>query len=233
MLKKAISALLKEELDKVKKAAETDRRGALLKKFRQVERRSGGLCNPDLLEKVVRSSSTDAKTPPKMPPPHEVSPRRSSFPSAGGGAPIATAGKNGMTPVSMGSSPFVPGGATASAGFPTTSGAHYEGPGNSQNIPWADDMLCGATRFRHGAMLKSRGRALAKNLARLLRGVSSDLQGVASRLPPWEEDKVEIDALTQEEVGWCFWGRGCEACAGLLCGVFEVRTEQHDLRCNS
>lgn len=60
-------------------------------------------------------------------------------------------------------------------------------------------------------MLKSRGRALAKNLARLLRGVSSDLQGVASRLPPWEEDKVEIDALTQEEVGWCLGTGGCEA----------------------
>lgn len=74
-------------------------------------------------------------------------------------------------------------------------------------------MLCGATRFRHGAMLKSRGRMLAKSLARLLRGVSSDLQGVASRLPPWQEDKVEIEAITREEVGGLS-RRGCEACGG-------------------
>ena len=98
---------------------------------------------------------------------------------------------------------------------------------SSENIPWADDMLCGATRFRHGAMLKSRGRALAKGLARLLRGVSSDLQGVASRLPPWQEDKVEIDALTQEEVG-DVWGRGC---GRVQCVQRQVRTEQDPLRC--
>lgn len=118
-----------------------------------------------------------------------------------------------MAPVSITSSPYGPGGTTASSGFSTSSGGHYEGSGNSQNIPWADDMLCGATRFRHGAMLKSRGRMLAKSLARLLRGVSSDLQGVASRLPPWQEDKVEIEAITREEVGGLS-RRGCEACGG-------------------
>ena len=61
----------------------------------------------------------------------------------------------------------------------------------ADDVPWADDMLCGSSRRRHAEMLRSRGRTLAQSLTRLLSGVSADLRGVASRLPPWEEDDDE------------------------------------------
>lgn len=169
-------------MDKITEAAETERRGALLKKFRQVERRSGGLCNPALLEKVVRSSSVDGKAGGAKTPSPLESPRRSTFSSWGGSAQAAAAGKARAAGAGGGSG----------AGFPVEAGFDSGGVGNAEeDIPWADDMLCGTSRKRHAAMLKSRGRALARALARMLRGVSSDLQGVASRLPPWEEDEME------------------------------------------
>lgn len=66
----------------------------------------------------------------------------------------------------------------------------------TEDVPWADDMLCSFSRRRHAEMLKRRGRALGKALARLLRGVSKELQGVATRLPPWKErESEEVDAV--------------------------------------
>lgn len=185
----AISSLLKEEMDKVTQAAETERRGALLKKFRQVERRSGGLCNPDLLEKVVRSSSSDPKNAPKKPP------HGADFLPALGGAEATTATNASMGITGL-SSPAAAGG----AGFTSVAGVVGGELGTGEDVPWADDMLCSASRKRHAAVLRSRGRALAKSLAKMLRGVSSELQGVASRLPPWEDDE-EDDADLPEEVG--------------------------------
>lgn len=75
-----------------------------------------------------------------------------------------------------------------------------------EDFPWADDMLCQSSRRRHGAMIKTRGRALAKGLAKMLKGVSSNLQGVASRLPPWDDaddekpEKVMVRIITEDEV---------------------------------
>lgn len=191
VLEQAISSLLKDEMDKVVQGAETERRGAMLKKFKQVERRSGGLCNPDLLHKVVRSSSTG---------PAETSPRLSSAAAA---AAATEAGRSAALLPPRSDS----GAATAAAMAIATSNLVVEdtgsGGGIAADVPWAEDMLCRAVRKRHAAMLKTRGRALAKGLARMLKGVSKELKGVASRLPPWEEDEDDEDtpAPQEEKVG--------------------------------
>lgn len=180
-VRQAISSLLKDEMDKVAAGAESERRGAMLKKFRRVERRSGGLCNPDLLEKVLRSSSTDAG--PETSSPRPSSTHASPLPpphSDPKGLGTATPASN-LAVVEVEDDPEV----TAAAAAAT---------------PWAEDMLCRAVRKRHAAMLRTRGRALAKGLARMLKGVSQELKGVAARLPPWEEeDPQEDDPAPQEE----------------------------------
>lgn len=182
----AISSLLKDELDKVAAGAESERRGAMLKKFKRVERRSGGLCNPDLLEKVLRSSSSDAggssprvsaSNPSPLPPPH-------SDPKG-----LGTTATPASNLVVVDDDPE----ATAAAAAAGASAA-------TQDTPWAEDMLCRGVRKRHAAMLRTRGRALAKGLARMLKGVSTELKGVSTRLPPWEEEEgQEDDPAAQEE----------------------------------
>ena len=175
-------------MDKVAAAAENERRGAMLKKFKRVERRSGGLCNPDLLEQVVRSSdvssprqsipspSSSSHAPP-LPPPHSQSDPKGLTAALGAAAPASN-----LVLVDVEDDPE----ATAAAAAAAT--------------PWAEDMLCRAVRKRHAAMLRTRGRALAKGLARMLKGVSQELKGVASRLPPWEEeDPQEDEPAPQEE----------------------------------
>lgn len=188
VLCQAISSLLKDEMDKVAAAAENERRGAMLKKFKRVERRSGGLCNPDLLEQVVRSSdvssprqsipspSSSSHAPP-LPPPHSQSDPKGLTAALAAAAPASN-----LVLVDVEDDPE----ATAAAAAAAT--------------PWAEDMLCRAVRKRHAAMLRTRGRALAKGLARMLKGVSQELKGVASRLPPWEEeDPQEDEPAPQEE----------------------------------
>ncbi|CAM9619905.1 unnamed protein product [Scytosiphon promiscuus] len=192
---KAISSLLKEEMDKVVAAAETERRGAMLKKFKLVERRSGGLCNPDLLHKVVRSSSTG---------PTDTSPRLSASAAAAEAGRSAAAllpprsepGAALLSPTAVATSNLVvEDGGSGGLGTPVGGAAAAA----AQDVPWAEDMLCRAIRKRHAAMLKTRGRALAKGLARMLKGVSSELKGVASRLPPWEEDEDDEDKPAPQE----------------------------------
>lgn len=182
-------------MDKVAAGAESERRGAMLKKFKRVERRSGGLCNPDLLEKVLRSSdaSVDGSSPrpsSPLPPPHSDSKGLTL-----GAATPATPASN-LVVVDVEDDPEVAAAAAAAA------------------TPWAEDMLCRAVRKRHAAMLRTRGRALAKGLARMLKGVSQELKGVASRLPPWEEEDPQEDepAPQEEEVGTggVAWHRGIQ-----------------------
>ncbi|CAM9370894.1 unnamed protein product [Hapterophycus canaliculatus] len=180
-------------MDKVVAGAENERRGAMLKKFKQVERRSGGLCNPDLLHKVVRSSSTG---------PTESSPRLSAAAAASEAGRVAAL----LPPRSeLGAATIA---ATAAATSNLVSeeggGSGFGGVGgasaaSAQDVPWAEDMLCRAIRKRHAAMLRTRGRALAKGLARMLKGVSTELKVVASRLPPWEEDDDDEDNPAPQE----------------------------------
>lgn len=160
--------------------AEKERKGALLKKFKRVERRSGGLCNPDLLQEAIRNASTDPEYAPMSPSASTGDILSLKHPPRRPSGNLAE--MSGLALVGLGDA--------GTAGFTAVTGTGG-GAVNTEDIPWADDLLCMATRKRHAAMLKARGRALAKGLARLLRGVSSDLKEVASRLPPWEETEPE------------------------------------------
>ncbi|CAM9351695.1 unnamed protein product [Ectocarpus sp. 6 AP-2014] len=194
---KAISSLLKSEMDKVVAAAEKERKGEMLKKFKQVERRSGGLCNPDLLENIVRStggegsgeSSPSASKTSNPPPPSPLPPRSPDHK----GQDAAIRALNSLVVVDVEKDERGGIAGVGGSGGAVSSGA--------QDVPWAEDMLCRSVRKRHAAVLKTRGRALAKGLARMLKGVSNDLKGVASRLPPWEEceDDDEDKPTPQEE----------------------------------
>lgn len=187
-------------MDKVAAGAESERRGAMLKKFRQVERRSGGLCNPELLEKVVRSSSTDGGTAaPVLPepqstalPPLHSDPRQDPGPAAVAEAAAAASASN-LVLVDVEDD-------AEEASTPPARSSGSGGGGAAQDIPWAEDMLCRAVRKRHAEMLRTRGRALARGLARMLKGVSKELKGVASRLPPWEEDDGDEPGAREEAV---------------------------------
>lgn len=165
-----------------------------------MERRSGGLCSADLIEKVVRSSSSSAGTPTssaqplrRLPTPDD--PSQEAFRPALASTTRPPSGRNGagsMIEVGL----KTPG--IGKGGFFLSLGGEHGNRGmvaetGGDDVPWADDMLCGASRRRNATMLRSRGRTLAKGLARLLNGVSSDLQGVSSRLPPWEEDEDSED----------------------------------------
>lgn len=193
----AISSLLKSEMDKVVAAAEKERKGEMLKKFKQVERRSGGLCNPDLLENIVRStggegsgeSSPSASKPSNPPPPSPLPPRSPDHK----GQDAAIRALNSLVVVDVEKDERGGVAGVGGGGGGVSSGA--------QDVPWAEDMLCRSVRKRHAAVLKTRGRALAKGLARMLKGVSNDLKCVASRLPPWEEceDDDEDKPTPQEE----------------------------------
>lgn len=206
---------MREELDKIKASAESDRQGALLKRFRRVERRSGGLCSADLIEKVVRSSSFSADTPPssaqplrRLPTPED--PSHEALRPALASTNRPPSGRNGagsMIEVGLKTPGVGKGGFFASLGGEHGNGGVVAGAGTGgDDVPWADDMLCGVSRRRNAAMLRSRGRTLAKGLARLLNGVSGDLQGVASRLPPWEEDE---DSEDEDEVWFDFFRVAC------------------------
>lgn len=178
-----------------------------------MERRSGGLCSADLIEKVVRSSSSSADTPPSSAHPLRRLPTPDDPPSEAFRPALAStnnrppSGRNGagsMIEVGLKTPGVGKGGFFASLGAENGNGGLVAGPAagagagtGGDDVPWADDMLCGASRRRNAAMLRSRGRTLAKGLARLLNGVSGDLQGVASRLPPWEEDE---DSEDEDEV---------------------------------
>lgn len=182
----AISSLLKDEMDKVNAGAESERRGAMLKKFKRVERRSGGLCNPDLLEKVVRSSSGHGPSSrPSSPAAHPSHQRPPPSDPKGLGAATPTPLSN-LVVVDVEDDPDA-----AAAG---------SGAVASQDQPWAEDMLCRGVRKRHAAILRTRGRALAKGLARMLKGVSQELKGVAARLPPWEEEEEGEEERGADEV---------------------------------
>lgn len=193
-LGQAISALLDGEMSKVAEGAETDRRGAMLKKLKQVERRSGGLCNPELIQKVVRSSSTDGSataknllSAPASPSSTLASPRQSSPKERVPATPTASNLVVVDVDVDVDAEDVVEVGGAAVGDA-------------AQDIPWAEDLLSLAVRKRNAALLKTRGRALAKGLARMLNGVSKELKGVASRLPPWEEEDEEPPAAQEEMV---------------------------------
>lgn len=195
-LGQAISSLLKSEMDKVVAAAEKERKGQMLKKFKQVERRSGGLCNPDLLENIVRSTGGDgsaeassAASKPSNNPPSPLPPRSPDH--KGQEAAIQALNNLVVVDVENDERGVANGGGGGGAGVSSV----------AQDVPWAEDMLCRSVRKRHAAVLKIRGRALAKGLARMLKGVSNDLKGVASRLPPWEECEDDEDKPTPQEEG--------------------------------
>ncbi|CAM9527708.1 unnamed protein product [Ectocarpus fasciculatus] len=192
---KAISSLLKSEMDKVVAGAEKERRGEMLKKFKQVERRSGGLCNPDLLENIVRSTggegsaeSSPAASKPSNPSPSPLPPRSPDHK----GQDAAMLALNSLVVVDV---------ENDKRGVANAGGSGGGVSSGAQDVPWAEDMLCRSVRKRHAAVLKTRGRALAKGLARMLKGVSNDLKGVASRLPPWEECEDDEDKPTPQEEG--------------------------------
>lgn len=194
----AISNLLREELAKVTDAAEAERRGALLKKLRQAERRSGGLCNPAQLQREASTSSinssehlSDAMGSPTAVAPVVDSPSRGLSSWGTGMSALASAAAAGA-PVVSGTSGFL-GNHALSGGGGSLVGSPTESLKRQADVPWADNMLSAANRTRYGAMLKKRGRDLAKRMSVIMPAAAAEVQAVAVRLPLLEDD-VEGEA---------------------------------------
>lgn len=194
----AISNLLREELAKVTDAAEAERRGALLKKLRQAERRSGGLCNPAQLQREASTSSlnssehlSDALGSPTTTAAVVDSPSRGLSSWGTGMSALASAAAAGAPAV--GSSSGFLGNNGLSVGGGSLSGSPTESLKRQADVPWADNMLSAANRTKYGTMLKARGRDLAKRMSVIMPAAAAEVQAVAARLPLLEDD-VEGEA---------------------------------------
>lgn len=221
----AISSLLREELTKIAEAAEAERKGALQKKLRRVTRRSGGLCNPEQLETLVRNSSftatlsptTGTSSPvsmstPTLPPPG-ANPTFSAWVGGGGSgtkppAPVPLTGQHsGLLGLGSASSGDAAAGGNSALGGGDAGGGVGSGGSSSVNadVPWADNLLSVANRRRHGGMLRARGRGLAKGLAALVPAAAREVHGVAARLQLWEEDSTTEGGDISAAVSfyWC------------------------------
>lgn len=209
---KAISNLLRDELAKVTDVAEAERRGALLKKLRQAERRSGGLCNPAQLHREASTSSLNAADPlpdlsgavPVAPvAPVLDSPRRGLSSWGGGMAALATAASAAGSPplLSLGGN-HSSSGSSGSSGGGSGAGSSPVGVVSKRpaDVPWADNMLTAVNRKRHGSMLKARGRDLAKRLSVIVPPAAGELQAVAARLPPWGEIDTEGEGASVQQL---------------------------------
>lgn len=209
----AISILLQDELAKVAEAVEAERLGEIERKLRRAERRSGGLCNPAQLETLVRTSSLHGMvTPPAM-----VNPNSNSTSSSahwGDGSPqyrrssfATNRSDSGLS--SMGNC-LTEGRESVDAG----NGSSLSGGVPDADTPWADDLLNAANRRRYAAMLRGRGRSLAKDLTLLMPTVVREVQGVVARLPPWDDESGEGD-IAGLVGAWVEW-----FCIFLVCVLF-------------
>lgn len=196
----AISNLLREELAKITDAAEAERRGALLKRLRQAERRSGGLCNPAQLEREASSTSA-ATAPDTLPDPLSTgpvapvidSPRRGKSSWSGPMGALASAALASSVPLGNNANGALGNG--GSRGRASMSGSS-DGGGSPigaltrqpSDMPWAENMLSVNNRTRYGAMLRARARDLAKRLSVIVPAAAAEMQAVAARVPPWEDE---------------------------------------------
>lgn len=178
-------------------AVEAERLIALERKLRRAERRSGGLCNPSQLETLVRNNSLHGMaTPPATGNPSAGTPSSGQW---GDGSPrrASPSVHRSDSGRSWGSGPNDGGTTRDSSIDGAGSGSGLAGAAPDADTPWADDLLLAANRKRHAAMLRARGRGLAKDLALLMPSMAQEVHGVVARLPPWDDEAGDGEVAAQ------------------------------------